>query len=316
VGIGEVVAQPLREELQTHGAQERAEHGPRSADDRHDDHEHGDLDVEQAVGVDRDLLEGVDRSRHRRQGPGHGKGGHLGLRRVHSRGGGGVLVLVDGAQAIAEPAARDGPDHGHGHHGQAEEDEVEAVVARVGGGRLAAHGRHGDPAPAAGQAVEVGDDLARALGHPQGGDREVVALEAQDGDAHEDGEQEAHERRRGQREPEGQAGLGHENRGGVAAEAEEHDVAEARIAGVAPDDVPALGEHDVHEHRGHRPLLAGVELAGQDDQEDEHQGSGHPPPAAPQPSQAGRRRRARAGRRGAAGRCGGPRGHQVSRRAS
>jgi hypothetical protein len=103
--------------------------------------------------------------------------------------------------------------------------------------------------------AHVDHHLAHALGHAERGDGEVVALQAQDRDPHQHREADAHRGRGRQRDPEAGACLGHQHRGRVAAEPEEHDVAEARIAGEAADQVPALRQRHEHEHAAERALL-------------------------------------------------------------
>ena len=274
---------------------------------RHHDHQHGDVDVEQARRVDRHLLEGVHRARHRGQQARESERRHLRAGGVDPRRGRRILVLRDRAQAVAEAAAGDEPHHDGGEHGQREEVVVEAGVARIGRDRFGADGGHGDAGVAAGEPVEVDHDLAHALGDAERGDREVVPAQAQHRYAHQHGEGDADRRGGRQRQPERDTGLGHQDRGRVPAEAEEDDVAEARVAGEAADQVPALGERDEHEHARHRALLAGgEEVLGQggDEHESEHAGRDQ--------RDAARRRRAHA--RGGGG--GGGAGHQTSTRAS
>ena len=115
---------------------------------------------------------------------------------------------------------------------------MEGGVAEIGGGRPAADDGDGDAGAAAGQARQVEDDLPGALRHAEGGDGEVMAPEAQNGQADEGGvgRPDCHRHRNGRPEP--PSGVDHEDGDGVAAEAEEDDVAEAGVAGEPADDVP------------------------------------------------------------------------------
>jgi len=137
------------------------------------------------------------------------------------------------------------------------------------------------PAPPPGQAREIRDHLPHALGHAEGGDREVVALESKQRHPDEGGEERGDTTAEQQRNPEAEVPVTHRDGSEVAADPEEYDLAEGCVAGEAADEVPRLRQRDKHEDRRDGPFLTGVELALHSECHDHRQHSQPPRQQAP-----------------------------------
>ena len=209
---------------------QRPDDRPTAADDDHDDHEHGDADVEESLGIDRHLLEGVCRSHQSGEEARQREGRHLGPGRVDADRGGRVLVLVDRPQRITELPARPVARRrgrtrrggGRGHRSR-----------RCRGGPWARHPhrRQRDASAAAGQVRQVDDDLPGPL-PPCRGSRwrssgHAAAAAAADQRAPGRGGEPADD----EADPETHVGMSHQHGGDVAAEPEEDDLPERGIAG-------------------------------------------------------------------------------------
>jgi hypothetical protein len=130
---------------------------------------------------------------------------------------------------------------------------------------------------------EHADDFAEA----QGDDGEVIAPEAQRGDAHPEADGGGHQSAQDQRDQEHRrlCRRRHDPRqgdgdrgGGVAAHRHEARVAEAELAGVAVDEVKADGEDDVDADVNDDAEVVAVELAGAQRHHGRHREGGEQKP--------------------------------------
>ena len=259
-------------DVEDHSPQHRSPQRSAPSHDRHQDHPDpergaGERGVERideadevAVGAAGDgQEERGDRPRHDLAADGR-QAHRLGL----------VLVVADGVEQQAEPAAVQDLQHDEAddRHGQEVEGEEPVVAAE----RLREQRRHHPGAGA--EPLDAAHDLAGGDAESQGADGEVVAAQPQHAAAEQHRQSDRHQRRDRHAErqaaqifarlqPGGGAGrlrvaIGAErkralhDRAGVHAGAEEQHVAERVVPHLAADDVP--GERQHHQHPQHRHL--------------------------------------------------------------
>ena len=232
-----------RQDLGDRGEDEGAEHRPedRSGAAEHGDDDHLDVepDVEGADRVDEGDPVGVDAAGQRADRRRQRERKDLVARRVDAHRRCGLLVLADRDQPVAEAAVRDPRDDQRRDDDQRQRQLVEQHVA--------AQQRQHQPRIAPGD-LEIRDDRRHHLGESQRADREVVAAQAQDRAPEQRREDDRDHRAEYESDAERKVPAQHRDRGAVAAEAVEHRIAERRVAGVAADDVPALGQRREQQH--------------------------------------------------------------------
>ena len=200
--------------------------------------------------------------------PAQAEGGGLEQGGVDADGVGGILVLADGDQSVAELAFEHQPgdqqqDHQH-PQGDVKEEPVAGVDGKFGYGQIDARVAFGDP-----QVLHQG--LGR-LRQPQGGDGEVVSLEAQDRQTGDKAVGRAQKAAQQQRREKAETEIAHEDGGCIGAQAEKDDVAEGGVARIAADDVPAAGQDGEDQDVGGVAQGEVAEKEGQDSGRADDQG--------------------------------------------
>ncbi len=246
----------LGEQDQHHRADHRPEDGADAADDADQHHLHRDVDAEGDVGVDEADVEGEEAA----GAGGEGRRDHQ--RQVLVEGGvdaeavGGVLVLADGLEGVAElgvlhePVDRD-DDHRQPERG-VEEGHLAEELHREPGGLQRGDAAEQDPLGAAGHVLEVERRQPDDLGHGDGGQHEVGAAQPEGDGADDHREDHRAGHGHGDAVPGGDLVQLQQEHGDVGAHPEVGGVAHRVLAGVAPHHVPgrALGDgqedHDPH----------------------------------------------------------------------
>ena len=249
------------------GAGDRAGHGAQAADQG----EHGDLDREfqgkRRTGIHEGQVGDVERADDAGQHGRHDGGDDLHAHRMDAHGQRGVLAFPDGDQVMADARLADVPGHpGHQQEQAERDDHVVDLLAEHDPGPADVQ-RQADAAGSARPAFLMDDQQAHHLENGDGREREEGAAQAQRGVADQDGDRRRNRGARQHAEPRGNAEVLRQQRGGVAADAVEHSMAQGELAGVAAHDVPGHRQGREHEQQDEE---IGPERRAHDDGHEEH----------------------------------------------
>jgi len=234
----------LGEDLDEDRAQDRSEEGPQTADDHHDD-DGGHLVKLHGRGRQEPDVVPLEAAGDGGEDGGDDEGHALPLECVHPHGGRRLLVVPDRAHEHPDPGMDDLPRGERGGEGEAEE---EVVVRRRP--RRPEEERRPQAQVTARDLVLDGDEEPDRLGEGPRRQREVDRPHAE-AQAAQDVAEPRREHGAGDDPHEhGHARVLDQQRRGVGADAGEGVVRERELAGIAGEQVPAHGEHDVVEADG------------------------------------------------------------------
>ena len=260
--------------LRQNGQEQRADHGAgQAAEPAHDHHRKdvdqlAELELVRADEIGRVREQGAGDAREEATGP---ESDDLELGDVEPHGAGALIVLPHGAQRVAEVRVRQPrqrPERDRRHR----RDHQILLHRRF---RLPAHDiDRRNPANAHRPAREVGPVEQRHVDHladPERGDGEIYADETHGRQRHDRADRGRDQSRGGQRQQEGKAEAGRQNRRGVGANAVEAGVPEREKPGGPGDEIEARCQDDVDQRRG----CDLIEVPAADDRQHRRHGHEH-----------------------------------------
>ena len=107
MGILKMDGEFLLHHAEDHSSQHRSPHGPDPADHRHQKDRDAGLESENITRINEGVIAGISSASHPGEAGRNRVNPQLGRVGIHAQAGGGVLVLLDGAQCQPELAVRD-----------------------------------------------------------------------------------------------------------------------------------------------------------------------------------------------------------------
>src|SRR5260221_1111063 len=246
-------------------AQERPQQRAGAAQRRGDDELHRDEDAEPAVGIDEAGLERIERAGERREGGAQHQRVELVAPHRHAEAPRRALAGADGAQIISQAAALHVPRDQQQHREHAEEDIVVGHGAAEGEVPPMLRYRRALQADGGAEEIPVADDNADELGHRDRRHAEIMALQAEGRQSHDQRQEEAHADAERHAQERRQAPLLIKQQRQIGAGAVEHGMADRDLPGIAAEDVPGGRADRCEQHQRAHVLQEGSAVAAGDE---------------------------------------------------